>query len=167
MIIVSDHGMTSLSDQRVILLDQVMKKFPNIEPQWIGPVAGLDSKNEDPQKVLQSLEDIQNMKCWPKDKIPAKYNLGSHRRVPKIVCLADLGWTISFKPQAKTIKGNHGFDPEEKDMHGLFIASGKNIRQTKLNFIPNIDIYPLLARMLEIIPVSNDAKDSLFEQIIY
>ena len=167
MIIVSDHGMTSLSDQRIILLDQVMKKFPNIEPQWIGPVAGLDFKNEDPQKVLQSLEDIQNMKCWPKDKIPAKYKLGSHRRVPKIVCLADLGWTISFKPLAKTIKGNHGFDPEEKDMHGLFIASGKNIRQTKLNFIPNIDIYPLLARMLEIIPVSNDAKDGLFEQIVY
>jgi predicted AlkP superfamily pyrophosphatase or phosphodiesterase len=143
-----------------------MKNFPSIEPQWSGPVAGFDFKKENPVKVLQRLDEFEHMQCWPKDKIPAQYRLGSHRRVPKIVCLAELGWTISFKPQATLIKGGHGFDPEEIDMHGLFIVSGKNIRQTTLGLIPNVDIYPLLTRMLEIVPESNDANDWLFDQIV-
>ena len=64
------------------------------------------------------------------------------------------------------IPGQHGFDPEMKDMHGIFIASGYKVKNIQLNYFENIEVYPLLCHLLQIQAEKNDAKDLLFQQII-
>ena len=101
------------------------------------------------------------MTCWPKSDIPQRLHLGSHRRVPDVVCLAQVGWTIGDgRPFAR---GQHGYDPAEPDMWGLFIASGPGIAARKLNLVDNIDVYPLLCRLLDAQPERNDASNGLVD----
>jgi hypothetical protein len=64
------------------------------------------------------------------------------------------------------IPGQHGFDPAHPEMHGIFIAAGPRVKKIQLDYFENIEIYPLLCRLLKISPEKNDAKDILFEQII-
>jgi predicted AlkP superfamily pyrophosphatase or phosphodiesterase len=94
----------------------------------------------------------------------AALRLGSHRRVPDVVCLAQVGWTIGDgRPFAR---GQHGYDPAEPDMRGLFIATGPGIAARKLDLVDNIDVYPLLCRLLQVQPERNDASNTLLELLV-
>ena len=48
-------------------------------------------------------------------------------------------------------RGDHGWDPDFKDMHGMFIAAGPRLPEGKtIGTVSNLDIYPLLMEILEI-----------------
>ena len=71
--------------------------------------------------------------------------------------LADEGWLITtladHYDNPFTIKGMHGYDPGLDNMHGIFYAKGIDIKAGKI--IPsfeNIHIYPLICKLLDIIP---------------
>ena len=75
--------------------------------------------------------------------------------------MADLGWTIvdkrTLEKMNNTIsKGNHGYDNNELDMHGIFYAIGPDFKSGyTCGTLNNIDIYPLLAKILRIFPNNN------------
>ena len=49
--------------------------------------------------------------------------------------------------------GNHGYDNNQLDMHGIFLAKGPNFKNNyKTGTIWNIDIYPLLCRIFKVYP---------------
>lgn len=53
-------------------------------------------------------------------------------------------------------KGNHGYDNHQLDMHGIFLATGPNFKNGyKTGTIWNIDVYPLLCKIFEVMPRSN------------
>ena len=81
---------------------------------------------------------------------------GQHRRVPDVVCLAQVGWTIGDGRPSE--RGQHGYDPAEPDMWGLFIATGPGIAARKLDLVDNIDVYPLLCRLLQVQTERTDAS---------
>ena len=63
-------------------------------------------------------------------------------------------------------KGNHGYDNNQLDMHGIFFASGPQFKSNyKVGTILNIDIYPLLAKIFNITPRAN--IDGNLERIEY
>jgi hypothetical protein len=72
--------------------------------------------------------------------------------VDRSFCLAQVGWTITdgrpFPP------GQHGYDPAEPDIWGLFVAIAPGIAARKLELVDNIDVYPLLCRLLGVTPES-------------
>jgi predicted AlkP superfamily pyrophosphatase or phosphodiesterase len=104
------------------------------------------------------------MTCWPKSEIPQRLHLGSHRRVPDVVCLAQVGWTITDgRPFPR---GQHGYDPTEPDMWALFIAIGPGIAPRKLELVDNIDLYLLLCRLLGVLPETNDASNALADALV-
>jgi len=52
--------------------------------------------------------------------------------------------------------GNHGYDPTYLDMHGIFFAIGPDFKSGyTCGTLNNIDIYPLLAKILRIFPNNN------------
>jgi hypothetical protein len=128
-------------------------------------MAGINLNGDSQDAVVSALQKNPQMQCWPKQQIPRKYNYGSHRRIPDIICLANLGYTI-VSSSSFMIPGQHGFDPAHQEMHGIFIAAGPRVKKIQLDYFENIEIYPLLCRLLKISPEKNDAKDILFEQII-
>ena len=53
--------------------------------------------------------------------------------------------------------GDHGYDPDLKSMHGLFVAAGPRIRRNLV--VPefqNIHIYDFLCGILGLTPAKND-----------
>jgi hypothetical protein len=51
-------------------------------------------------------------------------------------------------------------------MWGLFIAIGPGIAARKLDLVANIDVYPLLCRLLAVPPGTNDASNALVDLLV-
>ena len=166
ILIVSDHGMAEVPSNQRIQLKSLLTSFDKPSIEWQGPLAGINLNGEKPLPVLNALNQNKNIQCWQKNAIPSKYHFGNHKRIPDIVCLANLGYAMVDSNLPFTIPGQHGFDPELKDMHGIFIASGYRIKRTQLDVFENIEIYPLLCHLLNLPAEKNDAKDILYRQII-
>ena len=166
LIIVSDHGMAEVPPRNQIRLNQLLSNFSQYSVEWQGPLAGINLNGNSEKLLLNALKQSTYMSCWPKKEIPTQYHFGSNPRIPDVVCLADLGWTIIEGTSLFNIQGQHGFDPQLKEMHGIFIASGYRIHQQRLNTFENIEVYPFLCHLLDIVPEKNDAKDILFRQIV-
>jgi predicted AlkP superfamily pyrophosphatase or phosphodiesterase len=160
IVVVSDHGMTGLPPNQVIYLDDLIDLKTVTVPAelaaaGIDPLPGHEAQVE---KVLLASHD--HMRCWRRGDIPARLHYGANPRVPKILCLGDLGWTIATRATLASyppLHGNHGYDPAEPDMAALFLAHGPAFRSgVTLPAFDNVDVYPLLAKLLGVKPERND-----------
>lgn len=162
IVLVSDHGMAavppgnqvSVSDlvtmeqARVTSIGQVVQVQPN---------PGFESEVE-----ARLLGRHDHYECWRRDQLPARWHYGTHPRVPAIVCQMDEGWDallprmLEGRAQGGT-RGSHGYDPALPSMRAVFIASGPAFREgAVIEPIDNVDVYPLLARLLGVAAADND-----------
>lgn len=166
LIVTSDHGMAHITPDRAVDLSAYTKELDSVRIQWAGPLAGFDSNSTDKPILLSRLKQNTNMDCWAKEDIPAKYHFGTHRRVPQVVCLANAGWSTIARAGQKVIPGQHGHDPSDPAMQGLFIIQGPQIRKSQLETVRNIDVYNLLVRLLKVVGEKNDGQDTLYDLVM-
>lgn len=168
LVVVSDHGMSATSAKRTIWLDDLFNVQDAIVPSY-GAFAGITPKpghTADIEKAL--LKPNAHMTCWKKADIPARLHFGSNPRVPAIWCEAKDGWLIMTHAidnayyKKHPINGEHGYDPSDPKMAALFVAVGPDFKSgVVVPDFPNIDIYPMLARLLGITPLAHDGDDTL------
>lgn len=164
VVILSDHGMVDLSAEKTIRLDSLIDMDDIERINW-APVTMLEPKDGKTEKIYQALKaDEENYKVYKKKDLPARYHIKNHRRVPEIIMVADLGYTIlSESYQDRFIKSlpsaTHGFDNSEKAMQAFFIARGPafKVNETIPTF-QNIHIYELMCYLLDINPAANDGS---------
>lgn len=167
LVITSDHGMAAVSEDRVIDLDTVVDPS-QLRYVWPpGQIAGLAPLPAHEDAVEDAvLGRHGHVQCWRRDEIPARFHLGTHRRTPPIVCMADVGWTLlsSAYPRSYPVRGGaHGFDPSDPSMDALFVAHGPAFRAgTTLAPFDNVDVYSLLASLAEITPEPSDGSIEVF-----
>lgn len=166
LVVTSDHGMAQIAPDRAVDLSTYTKELDSVRIQWTGPLAGFDSNPTDKPILLSRLKQNTNMDCWAKEDIPAKYHFGTHRRVPQVVCLAKAGWSTISRAGQKVIPGQHGHDPSDPAMQGLFIIQGPQIKTAQLETVRNIDVYNLLVRLLKVVGEKNDGQDTLYDLVI-
>ena len=156
IIVVADHGMASQPLSGLVdvatLVDPAKVKFVST-----GSVVGVRAlPGFDAEVKAAMLKPHDHLTCWEKDKIPARYAYGTNPRVPPIVCLADLGWYFAT---ASAIEkrwkdhprdgGAHGYDPYDPVMRAVFVAHGPAFKSgVVLPVFDNVDVYPLLARLI-------------------
>ena len=102
--------------------------------------------------------------CWRKGETPAGWHFGRNPRIPPIVCQADDGWRVWMHrwPSQAALRGEHGFAPESPGMRAAFVAAGPSFRSgTRLPAFDNVNIYALLAHLLQITPAANAATYSV------
>jgi predicted AlkP superfamily pyrophosphatase or phosphodiesterase len=104
-----------------------------------------------------------HMKCWKKANIPANLHYGTNPRVPPILCLGDLGWSIvtnaTLKKYPVVLHGNHGYDPALPDMAAFFLAHGPAFKSgVTLEPFDNIDVYPMLTKVAGVTAEKNDGN---------
>lgn len=162
-IIVADHGMAPLSPDRRIFADDL---FPmaDVKTVTMGAFMSLYPKEGHESEVAAALlKPHAHMQCWRKADIPARYHYGRNPRVPPFFCLPQTGWSITthdYKAKKPEL-GNHGFDPYSPEMAAVFIADGPAFRHGgRLPTFDNVDVYPLLARLLGVKPQPNDGRMS-------
>lgn len=173
IIVVSDHGMNEISSERVINIDEILKglKYKIIDD---GPFMFVFPKVKHKTIIYNTLkENEKNYRVYYKDELPEHYNLSASHLLPDIVVIADLGWSLVNEKTAdsyynKSISGNHGYDNYFIDMHGIFYAMGPSFKKNyKIGTVLNIDIYPLLCKILNIKPKTNiDGKLERIQTIL-
>ena len=162
LVIVSDHGMAATSSERVIALDEILDSslYRLVEAGAYATFEATEGKEQEFREAI--LADHANMTCWEKGNIPARFNYGTHDRIPPYFCLPVTGWTISrSRSSASWTGGNHGFDPFAPEMEAIFIANGPAfVSHATLPTFQNTDIAPLLRHLVGL-PQADRADGSI------
>jgi predicted AlkP superfamily pyrophosphatase or phosphodiesterase len=159
IIVVSDHGMAAVSKERVVRMDQLLWEAGYLQTAS-GAYASLDAlPGQEEQVAAVLLKPQAHMRCWRKFDVPARLAYGRNARVPGFLCIADTGWTLAFDDQrVEKLKGGaHGYDNMAPEMRATFIAAGPAFRPgVVLPEFDNVDVYPLLMRLLDLTPLPSD-----------
>ena len=124
-LIVSDHGMENVVYKNTIYLDNYIQKnwcqefFGHTPMLLIEPMKGYSDS------ILAKLSAVKHLKIWNKEEIPQRLHFGSNPRVNHLVILADSSYSIGWKVEKLNVRGNHGYDNQNSDMHGIFYASDR------------------------------------------
>jgi predicted AlkP superfamily pyrophosphatase or phosphodiesterase len=159
--------MAPISQDRASYLEDLL---PASAFQWVGlgPVASIrpaPGYETDVAKALLTPHD--HFACWRKADIPARFHYGRNPRVLPIICLAQTGWVISSDRSFQVGKGAHGFDPDDPLMAALFVAHGPAFRSgVVLPPFDNVDVYPLLAKLVGMAPRPNDGTIRVFSRAL-
>lgn len=157
VIIVSDHGMTEVSPDRVMALDDYLDPA-TVEVDFQSPAMGLRPlKGTTAKDIVRALAKLPHAKAYLTDNqpaapgpsgwwhrldvgvlhradyLPARFHLTGNPRIPDVWIVPELGWHIQTRANAKLPashdqKGDHGFDNAYQAMHGILIAHGPSFR---------------------------------------
>ena len=174
-VITSDHGMSALSLDRVIVLDNYVDVSTVDVVDW-APVLSLLPKDGDVEKLYAALKDKHpRLHVYRRDEIPAEYGIAGHPRLPPVVGIADDGWNIASARDVKRWSaeerrpqgGAHGYDARVQSMQGLFIAQGPRIaRGLRVKPFENIHVYELMCAVLGITPAKNDGDPAVTRDML-
>ena len=150
LVIVSDHGMAATGSDKTIVLADIVD--PSLYRLVEGGAYATFEPTEGNRAALEAalLREHDRMECWRKGEIPARYQYGTHDRIPPYFCLPETGWTISATASGTSWNGgNHGYDPFSPEMAALFIAHGPAFRSgATLAPFQNTAVAPLLRHLV-------------------
>jgi predicted AlkP superfamily pyrophosphatase or phosphodiesterase len=168
-VVVSDHGMSQLSDSRTIFLDDYLDVSKVDVIDWT-PNLGLAPRSASVDEIHRALEGKHAaLAVYKREDTPADLHYRENRRIPPIVGLADEGWAITSHPRHAAAKaagrwpdGDHGYHPKHKSMHGVFVAAGPRVRQGVIvPELENIHIYDFMCAILGLTPAKNDGDPAV------
>lgn len=176
LVIVSDHGMSPISPDRVIFVEDLMDASL-VTVEATGPHGGVRPK---PGVDVEALVASIRAKAPPQARVYGPHERPAHLhysaanpRVPPILFVMEDGWCLQQKagwPKLKAVfdRGNHGWDPTTTpNMGALFIASGPAFRRgVKIPEADNLDVYNLLCAVLGLTPAANEGSDALSRAIL-
>ncbi len=175
VIIVSDHGMTEISPERIINVDDILSGT-EYSSNNRGPFMLISAKGKSTvEEIYKKLKKGENhFKAYKKKDVPEYFHFSHNPFIGDIVLIADLGWSLGNSRLIKRIspdtysKGDHGYDNNQMDMHGIFIAKGPHFKKNYFTgTLFNVDIYPLLCKIFNISPRQNiDGKLERIEFIL-
>lgn len=155
LVIVADHGMAAISQDRLIVLDTFSNPddYDVVEDGVYGSINPKAGKQAAVEKALLGAHG-PHLDCYRKAEVPERLHYGKNPRVPAILCLPDAGWTVVVHPPKRKVEGGaHGYDNDAPEMRSLFIASGPAIKPIgKIPTFDNVDVAPLLRDLIGLPP---------------
>ncbi|MFT4198170.1 MAG: ectonucleotide pyrophosphatase/phosphodiesterase [Pseudoxanthomonas sp.] len=163
IVLVSDHGFAAAPSQQYLVIEdmaapEVADDISSGQVIEFAPRPGREAQAE-----RQLLGRHAHYQCWRKQDLPARWHYGSNPRIPAIVCQMDEGWNAVTRERLAQAgsdpldQGSHGYDPALPSMRATFVARGPAFRRgVEIPAFDNVDVYPLLARLLGLRPRPND-----------
>jgi predicted AlkP superfamily pyrophosphatase or phosphodiesterase len=180
-ILVSDHGMADLvmEDETFVFVDELYdirsKKVRTVVSSSLAHLYINDKPTLDSMYTLLKSKEGQ-YKVYRKRELPKQLEYGNHYRIGDLVLMAAPAHTIRYddrKGNSRDMEkgshfGVHGYDPTVvTDVRGIFLAQGPQIKQgQKLGLVRNIDIYPLVARILGLKIPKIDGDPKALEKMV-
>ena len=169
-VVVSDHGMAPTSDDRLIFLDDYLDADEIEVVDWSPNVAINPRASTSSDELYRTLVNRHPaLAVYTRGQLPKGLRYGTNARIPAVIGIAELGWTITTHAVADSRKkagrtfggGAHGYDPRYREVHGLFIAAGARIRRgVVVPEFQNIHIYNFMCQLLHLTPAANDGDFS-------
>ena len=162
-IVLSDHGMEDISPERFISWHH------EIPEGWAENVKGTSPtsifvKEGYVDSLYNRLSQVEHLSVWKHGEVPASLNYGTSDRLGDLIVAPDLGWQFASSPSKNN--GAHGYSPKEPDMMVMFRAVGPDFKEGyeapftegEQSAFRNVDIYPLLCKLLGIKPTATDGN---------
>ena len=167
IIIVSDHGMSTVTEDKLVFLDDFIPK-DMVSYDGGGAILLLNQKKKQSsgfkslfkkegyslRKIYKHIEFVEFIDVYKKKKIPSRFHF-LNEDSPDFLLVAENGWFITdhdnYKKIGNTLNGMHGYDPKYLSMHGIFYAIGPSFKEGyQIKSFENIHIYPLICNILNI-----------------
>lgn len=157
LIVTSDHGMTEISDEKFISIEQT------VNPDWVERIVSTNPttifcKEGCRDSLFEQLSKVKHISVWRKEEVPAHLNYGTSNHLGDLIVAPDLGWQFATTPRG--LNGAHGYDINEPDMQIIFRACGPDFKRgyTLPHTFSNVDLYSILAELLKIEPAKTDGS---------
>ena len=172
VMIVSDHGMTEITRDRTILLDEFID-LKTVQIDSDGSVLALRPIDGKTDALMAALAKLPHARAYRREEMPARFHFqdGSDRIAPVWV-LPEEGWHLVTRATFERLRrrftekgylaGDHGYDPALASMRGIFIAHGPAFRRgVELPEMENVHLYNLMCAVAKLRPAPNDGDDRL------
>jgi predicted AlkP superfamily pyrophosphatase or phosphodiesterase len=175
LVIVSDHGMSEQSVDRIVFLEDVLD-VTQVDVESTGPNGGVRPKpgtGTAAELVARLRPKLPpQVQVYLREEVPARYHYNANPRIPPVVFIADDHWNVEPKAVMKKLsgnldRGNHGWDPATPNMGALFIANGPSFKRGhEFADVDNIHLYNMLCAVLGVKPAPNDGDDRLAREAL-
>jgi len=171
LVLVSDHGMSQLSNERRISFSKLKEKVNEAELTAYSTGTMLKIFSDDDSKLEKAYNSLASVatdfKLFTREELKTQLHYGHPYRCPDLVAVPNDGYLITDNAVSG---GTHGFLPTDKSMQGIFIASGKQfIQGKKIDAFENVHIYPILTKLLNLtythkIDGTHSISDKIFKK---
>jgi predicted AlkP superfamily pyrophosphatase or phosphodiesterase len=157
VLVVSDHGQANYVDPEGSFVLREHIDLAGLEIISGGAYAWIYQQQPDRERALAIRDAINdnwsNGRAVLRDEAPAEWRVTDSPRYPEIFVVPQMGHGVVVEPEGLEwlTKGDHGWEPSEKAMHGIFLASGPGLpRGVAVGEISVVDVYPLMLELLRI-----------------
>ncbi|KAL3308551.1 Bis(5'-adenosyl)-triphosphatase enpp4 [Cichlidogyrus casuarinus] len=163
LILTADHGMTQLSEQKMIHLNRCLRP-DTYNYTWLSTSGFIYSRlPEYYEQVYKNLTDCHpKMSTFPVTKVPKEENFDrvSANRRPEFVVMAQPGWVIvTTDSHTLPVAGNHGYSVKDRDMNPILVFHGPSFRENySIAAMRSVDIYPTIAHLFNLHPHPNNGS---------
>ncbi|PSN31416.1 Ectonucleotide pyrophosphatase/phosphodiesterase family member 5 [Blattella germanica] len=174
VILLSDHGMRTVTPQKIVNLTQYVDKsfFKIVDTSPVLQMYPNRGKENVVYNALNAASQNAKFSVYRRNEIPERWHYRQSSRTPPILAVADGGYAFqdliewyqneilkknNVPMTSRTTLGLHGYDNRDSCMHPFFIASGPLIK-TGLSIQPfdTVDYYSLFSTILGITPEPNN-----------
>jgi predicted AlkP superfamily pyrophosphatase or phosphodiesterase len=169
LVVVSDHGLAAYRPGVTpFAIDEVVN-LDGIKSVDHGAVSFLYFDTPDPARASAICELINEVwrhgQAVAPDGAPSSWHLGDGAGFADVIVQADPRYAVmSSRSHARQFSmGDHGWSPEFRDMHGMFLATGPGLpKGRRIGRIDAVDVYPLMLEILGLPapgPIDGDGGD--------
>ena len=158
VIVLSDHGMETSAQERMVAVRPLLAAA-GIDTNAVqmgdnGPTMSLWFGGDSAlaRRALAALRGLPHARAFARADTPREWHLAANPRVGEVLVVADPGWVVAKGAGDRVLDlGNHGWDPADGAMHGIFIAAGPQVaRAGSIPAFENVHVYPFLAALLRL-----------------
>ncbi len=174
VLVVSDHGQADYVNPEAsfVLRDHI--DLDGLEVIAGGAYAWIYQERPDRERALAIRDAINgnwaNGRAVLRDEAPAEWRVTDSRRFPEVFLVPELGHgvVIDLEQRDRLKPGDHGWDPSNKAMHGVFLAAGPALPQGRtIGEVSAVEIYPLMLELLQIDgPAPAPERDGLRSRLV-
>ncbi|XP_024539898.1 ectonucleotide pyrophosphatase/phosphodiesterase family member 3 [Selaginella moellendorffii] len=179
IIMVSDHGMVTSCESKVIYLEDLAPwiRIPDEWYDWVGavvalrPPRGFDAKHivKKMNEGLQSgrVNNGQFLKVFLKEDLPERLHFSHGKFGQPIIGLASESYTVKLgRSTNSSCGGFHGYDNAYSSMRSVFFAHGPRFPKRKVASFPNVEIYNIITTIIGIRGAPNNGTLSFARDIL-
>ena len=184
LLVVSDHGMTSVNttnsptNDKLVLLDH----YTNLTDYTLvyqGPIAHILPNAATARQLYTDLSAIRNCTAYYRDVSPIPtvyhYNFSDSARIQPIVLICQLGvlvmnstyWHVEHEDE---LKGAHGYLGSEEEMGAILLLHGAGVAEAGVNVTlsgtQSVDVYGLMCKLLDVAAANHDGDMRQFRRYL-
>lgn len=166
-IVLSDHGMATYYPDKYVNLNNYLPR-DSFDFVFDGVPTLLYPKKSYTDSAYAILQKVPHITVWKKDEIPVKYVYGTHPRIGDLFVMPDIGTYVQFRSESyPRYAAAHGYDNFAPEMEAIFYAAGPSFKKNaQVPTMANVNLYLLIARLLNLQPAPNDGENAVVNQLL-